>query len=101
MSNFIPIPHLVGEPLTKAQLSALTGETLAELDTAVRNGAPVTRTGGVRSPLIFDSAQFFAWVQISEAERLGGPQFAKIARLEIERDALMLALEKSRGTGKE
>jgi phage terminase Nu1 subunit (DNA packaging protein) len=90
---FTPIPRLRGERVTKAQLSAFTGETLDTLDGWVRRGCPCERTGGVRSPLIFDIAQVLAWRAITACD---DPMAAKLVRASFERDALEAELERAR-----
>jgi phage terminase Nu1 subunit (DNA packaging protein) len=86
--KFEPIPLLKGECVSKAQLTELFGKTPTALDGMVRRGMPCERTGGVRSPLKFDTAQAIAWHRIDTIRREHGETVAKFVRLEIERDAL-------------
>lgn len=86
--QFELVPFLRGTRMTKAELGDLLGKTPTALDGFVRRGMPHERTGGVRSPLRFDTAQCIAWSRIDTIRREHGESAAKFARLEIERDAL-------------
>lgn len=93
---FAPIPHLAGAKVNKTQLSEVTGATIAEIDKWVRDGAPCERSGAIRSPLTFDVAQVLAWKVVHETLLRSGPMAARIAYLQLERDALQHALTQSR-----
>jgi phage terminase Nu1 subunit (DNA packaging protein) len=94
---FESIPFLTGERMTKAEIAALLGKPIAEIDGWVRAGAPCQRSGATRSPLHFDSAQLIAWYVIREAAEKGGEVGERIARLEFERDALEAEIERRTG----
>jgi phage terminase Nu1 subunit (DNA packaging protein) len=91
-----PIPHLSGLKVSKAELSEIFGESIATLDHWVRSGCPCERTGSVRSPLKFDTAQVHAWRSIWGVQNQAGPAAARALRLEFERDALATALARKR-----
>jgi len=91
-----PIPYCRGIEMSKADLAEHLGETVAMLDTWARKGCPCRRTGSIRSPLIFDSAQVIAWRKITAAIAHGGEAAGRLARLECERDALEYELYQTR-----
>ena len=98
--KFELIPFLRGVRMTKAEIADTFGKTLTAIDGMVRRGMPHERTGGVRSPLRFDSAQVFAWMAIDQARREYGETAAHLVRLECEKNALFAEMmrwkEKSR-----
>ena len=91
-----PIPHLQGVSVTKAELAAMFGATMQTLDQWVRNGCPCKRSGAVRSPLEFDTAQVAAWLTMRTALHEHGEHVARNVRLGLERDALEAALLRKR-----
>ena len=97
MPAFDPIPYLHGVTTDKAGIAALFGETLQTVDSWVRRGCPCQRSGGVRSPLTFDTAQVIAWRTIADAHAAGGERAARAVRLQFEKMGLEAELARRSG----
>lgn len=81
--------------VTSGELSEWTGLSPREIEQCVRNGCPVQRTGEKGSRLQFNTAEFFEWHAIHEADKQGA-SFGENMRQFFEMDRLRRALDEER-----
>lgn len=75
-------PLRQGERMTTAQIAELFDEPIATIDSWVRKGCPHERTGGVRSPRMFWSADVYWWqLEYAVREKKGAAESIRMQRV--------------------